>query len=481
VNDCVEGRLLQGVIVKVLKEVEPTPEQMPMILNSQAPIMIIRGAAGSGKTTTALLRLKQLVGEWTKRKERLGIAEPVKILVLTFNRTLRGYIKELAESQIDESSECELEISTFAKWAVGLLGNSNLINSVEREAKIRELCIGFTQPMSFLVEEAIYVMERLLPEKYETYIDINRRGRGKSPRMTKEDRDLLLRQVVYPYQQWKSDNGLRDWNDLALDLYYKQLNIKYDVILADECQDFSGNQMRALGKYCSEVSAQTYILDAAQRIYPKGYTWKEVGIEVNPNYAFNLGSNHRNTKQIARFARAIISDLEIEDDGALPDFDSCVREGELPKVIIGTFSEQLQWVMSYIDQNIDLDTESLAFLHPKGGGWFDAIRTALSRKGIDYEEFTKRSEWPTSDANVALCTMHSAKGLEFDNIIIIGLNQELTPHGMESDDTSLNNWRRLTAMAIGRAKNSVVVGYKSSEASTLVNYLDESTYEEIEL
>jgi DNA helicase IV len=79
--------------MKVLRSVDPTPEQLQVIMDPNPGFWLIRGAAGSGKTTTALLRLRFLARFWRERRVDLEIDDPVRILVLTFNRTLRGYVK----------------------------------------------------------------------------------------------------------------------------------------------------------------------------------------------------------------------------------------------------------------------------------------------------------------------------------------------------------------------------------------------------
>jgi superfamily I DNA/RNA helicase len=71
--------------------------------------------------------------------------------------------------------------------------------------------------------------------------------------------------------------------------------------------------------------------------------------------------------------------------------------------------------------------------------------------------------------------------LEFDHVILVGLNAEVTIHGQEDDDDSLLTLRRLLAMGIGRARESVILGYKPSEASRLVDYLDPKTYSAVDL
>ena len=78
---------------------------------------------------------------------------------------------------------------------------------------------------------------------------------------------------------------------------------------------------------------------------------------------------------------------------------------------------------------------------------------------------------------MALSTVHSAKGLEFDHVLLPGLNQEVTPHGDEEGDGTLDSLRRLVAMGIGRARNTVTLGYKPGEQSTLIDLIDPTTYD----
>lgn len=100
-----------------LSNVIPTPEQVTIFSRNRPGVEVIRGAAGSGKTTTALLKLRSAIAMFVARKRRLGILEPVQALVLTFNRTLQGYIGVLAKEQIAEygPTEISLEVSTICK------------------------------------------------------------------------------------------------------------------------------------------------------------------------------------------------------------------------------------------------------------------------------------------------------------------------------------------------------------------------------
>ena len=67
----------------------------------------------------------------------------------------------------------------------------------------------------------------------------------------------------------------------------------------------------------ADLNSVTFVMDAAQRIYPRHFTWKEVG--VNWSKIYTLKHNYRNTEQIAAFARTLVTGVPLEDDGELPD------------------------------------------------------------------------------------------------------------------------------------------------------------------
>jgi superfamily I DNA/RNA helicase len=465
--------------MRALADVRPTPEQLAIVSRNRPGTEVIRGAAGSGKTTTALLRLRSLIGMFVNRKKRQQVDEPVRVLVLTYNRTLRGYIEALARQQALETQGLDLEISPFAKWARGVLGNPSMLAGEDRDAKIRSLGRSIGLPSTFLVTEVDYVIGRFLPGRNQDYMAARRHGRGGAPRVDQAMRERILNEIVEPYQEWKEDKKVWDWNDLAVALSQKKLSPAYDIIIADETQDFSANEIRAINNQLEPVHSLTLVIDSAQRIYPRGFFWHEAGIVIRPENSRRLERNYRNTVEIARFAMPLIEGIPIDDDGTIPDFSKCENHGPTPIVLKGKFGGQVQFVVQYVRKNVDLKTESVAILHPLGGRWFDHTRTALRRARLDFVEITRQSDWPSGHENIALSTLHSAKGLEFDHVIIVGLNAEVMPHGGEEDDDRLAQLRRLLAMGIGRARKSVVLGYKPEDASRLIQYLDSSTYEEI--
>lgn len=465
--------------MRVLANVRPTAEQLPILQDYRPGFVLIRGAAGSGKTTSAVLRLRHVTGVWARQRDREGLETPVKVLVLTYNRTLRGYVEELVEQQI-EISRFELELSTFGRWAWEALGRPAVITGPRRAAKLWQLGFGLGYAQDFLADEVEYVLGRYLPEHLDEYhadphhAHYERRGRGPAPRVDRQQRERLMAEAIEPYRRWKTEHGFLDWADVAVQMAQRrpQLEELWDVVVVDEAQDFSANQIRGVKRHLGATHSTTFVLDAVQRVYPRGFGWPEVDVDLTHTY--RLGRNHRNTREIAAFALPLVQDLPLEDDGTLPDFESCEEHGETPIVVCGRFVRQMDWVIDRIQALPD--GESIALLHAKGGNWFDYARDRLCAAGIRFVDLQRREEWPRGPEQVGLSTLHSAKGLEFDHVVILGLAAEQMPHGPEENDTQLANHRRLVAMAIGRARKTVALTYKAGEESRVVDLLDPASY-----
>ncbi len=63
---------------------------------------------------------------------------------------------------------------------------------------------------------------------------------------------------------------------------------------------------------------------------------------------------------------------------------------------------------------------------------------------------------------LTLMTVHAAKGLEFSNVFIVGIEEELFPSSMCTTQSEIEEERRLLYVAITRAKNYCMLSYASS-------------------
>lgn len=466
--------------MRVLRRIRPTPEQMTVIRRIQSGTSLIRGAAGSGKTSTALTALRAATGTVVNQLRNEG-ALPAHVLVLTFNNSLKAYIAAVVrEEMADYAESARLYVLTFDKWAFDTLGINGPLDVRRCEIELGRLARPFPRDTNFVLDEVNYLLGRFPPADLDDYVARPRTGRGNSPQMDAEMRTRLLDEVVRPYIHWKQVNGIRDFHDVAVQMSQHNPTFLFDVVVVDEAQDFSANQLRAIMRHCASNATITIVTDTAQRIYPRGTSWAEAGVTISAQRSFRLTVNYRNTREIAELASAVAAGLPLDDDASLPDPESCDESGHPPVLLKGLYSEQVDWSLDRV-ADIDLENETVGFLHLKGGGYFNFLREKLRARGMAFCELQASREWPEDEANIGLCTFHSAKGLEFDHLFLIGLAQQDAAYGDELDDDRFEALRRLVAMGIGRARKTVVLGTKPSEALSLLDDIDEDLIEVIEL
>ncbi|MBB5417081.1 3'-5' exonuclease [Paraburkholderia atlantica] len=462
--------------MKKLTNVTPSPEQYTIIRRVRPGAEVIRGSAGSGKTTTAVLKLKLMILWFLARRQRTESDEPVRALVLTFNKTLRGYINELVAANVPDG-KVAVTVDTFGRWAYATLGSPNIDDGQHLEALVRIHAAEIGLAPDFLQDECEYVISRFHPSQLDEYLTCRRDGRGASPRVERGTREGILNKVILPYTDWKAKSGRIDWNDTAI-LLTEQSYYKYDIVIVDESQDFSANQLRAVMSQVADEHAVSFIIDTAQRIYARGFTWAEAGISIRPESSHRLSVNYRNTPPIARLASSLMQNVTLDDDGTAPSLLDPLEGAAIPVMLKGFFRDQVSWAIEYINTRVDLHKESVAFLHPKG--WFTYLKSRLSAAGLDFVEVTQKREWPESNVNIALCTLHSAKGLDFDHVFIIGIDQTGLPEGQfDLGDERFELACRLLSMAIARARIQVVLGFKPGEEPAILARLDRTAYEEI--
>ncbi len=77
---------------------------------------------------------------------------------------------------------------------------------------------------------------------------------------------------------------------------------------------------------------------------------------------------------------------------------------------------------------------------------------------------TDQDEWDEGEGQVALMTVHAAKGLEFDAVFVTGLEDGLFPHLFSMEDRGVEEERRLFHVAITRARKHLWFSHARTRA-----------------
>jgi DNA helicase-2/ATP-dependent DNA helicase PcrA len=103
-------------------------------------------------------------------------------------------------------------------------------------------------------------------------------------------------------------------------------------------------------------------------------------------------------------------------------------------------------------RSIDQVLASLAAFEKRGAG--RDLLQYLNRLALD----TREEEDGPAQSRVSLMTLHSAKGLEFRVVFMVGLEEDLLPHGgMQGELQNLEEERRLCYVGMTRAKEQLVL------------------------
>ena len=89
----------------------------------------------------------------------------------------------------------------------------------------------------------------------------------------------------------------------------------------------------------------------------------------------------------------------------------------------------------------------------------------------------KEEEDDMDSTGVSLLTIHSAKGLEYDTVFVVGLEERLFPHwrSIDAGDKALFEERRLMYVAMTRAERFLYLthaNYRKGEFSIRSRFVD---------
>ena len=250
---------------------------------------------------------------------------------------------------------------------------------------------------------------------------------------------------------------------------------QYHALLIDEAHDFEDAWLAMAVQMVSPTSNSLLVLyDDAQSIYQaqrRKFNFANVGIEARGRTSI-LRLNYRNTTEVLALAvqcasRLLQSETQppASDDGLpLVQPTSAGRHGPLPVLLQARHAqEEAQWLAERIAAALaeGVPAADIAVLC-RTRKLMRPIEAALRAQRVPLQTMGaqgfRRFDWQR--ATVKLLTLHSAKGLEFAQVYLAGLQ------ALPLDDESAEDALRLLYVGMTRATQVLVLSGHSGDGGT---------------
>jgi DNA helicase-2/ATP-dependent DNA helicase PcrA len=421
------------------------PDQFDLITRPSEGVLVIRGTAGSGKTTVALHRIAYLAYD-DPRIDGDGT------LVVVFSVALRSYVAHVLPSLGLDG----VRIVTYREWiaeqrrrhlpqmpnrtredTAGLIVRMKLHpflgaaleQQVQRVDRPRTAAQAIDDWASVLTQRALLgeTAARVAPgsfsaQELDRFVDANRRqidsvlaglsgSKDAGFELDPEDDALLMR-------AWQLRVGpLRD-------AFHRTLRLRHVAI--DEIQDFSPLEVQVLLGCMEEGAGVTMAGDTQQHVMEhSGFTsWQQFfdHLGVTGTEIETLRISYRSSDEIVRFATSVLGDLREDDEAPIT-----TRSG--PPVELFSFGDRgacvafLGDVLHALYQTERLASVALLSPSPEiSAAYYEALRRAdlPGLRRVTDQEFTFK-------AGIEVTEVAQVKGLEFDYVVLLEVDAHHYP------------------------------------------------------
>lgn len=466
-------------------------EQKKLITATPSGAMLVRGVAGSGKTTVAVHRAEFLLNNYC-------LDEADRVLLVTFNNTLVKYLRYLYDKVNVEAegaslfgpSKSQVDILTidtlFYKYYRQYFDGSRIELLYDNKKKyqvirncIAELAKKFPEVnlldprhATFLLDEIDWIRSSNYMELSE-YQSVDRLGR-QSLKQTEGPQRLRknseTRQAIYELmlafdarleEEGFIDSKLRDIQ--VLKQARESLEPVYSHIIVDESQDLTRVQLEFLMTLYKprEYSSLLFVTDTAQSIYPhswlvRGRSFTSIGLDLTGKGNI-LSKNYRTTTQIAQAAYSLIEEnTDIVEDEYYVEPALLDKQGQYPVYKhLTSEKEEADYVAQEINGLLERYKPGEIIVIARMYRQLEMVESKLEEQGM-FCKLLKGKEAGFDDDCIKLLTMHSIKGLEFKVVFIVGLNDSAIPYSsykeMDEDMQEITE-RKLLYVGMTRASD----------------------------
>ncbi|MBW2570457.1 MAG: ATP-dependent helicase [Deltaproteobacteria bacterium] len=449
------------------------PSQQKLVERNWNGSVRVLGGAGTGKTVAAMHRAKWLVQNvFTNEKDR--------ILFTTFTRNLAADIQENLSKICSREMMRRIEVVNLDRWVSGILKKNGYDYKIDYGYRTEPLWnkaldlvpneLDFD--LSFYREEWERVIQPQAITSVEDYMKASRVGRG--VRLNRKARKAAWT-VFEEYRALLNEHGLKESNDAMRDakllLERKKEILPYKAIIVDEAQDMGIQAFKLIRQMIPEEKKNDLFIvgDAHQRIYRHKVVLSQCGINIRGR-GRKLRINYRTTDETRKWAIGLLKGVKVDDlDGGTDDQKGykALLHGIMPDVRhFNNFQEEVSFIAEYI-RKIKNETGSIkeVCLVARTNNLLKQYESAISAKGFEIYLVRRSEAEDRTSPGLRLATMHRVKGLEFDRVIIAGVNEGVVPfEGAQSysSDTVVKREseiqeRALLYVSATRAKKEVVV------------------------
>ena len=457
------------------------PSQRRLVqMQANGPVRVL-GGAGTGKTVVAMHRAKFLA-------EQVFNQPGDKILFTTYTRNLAEDINANLAKICSVEVKRRIRVVNLDAWVSECLKQHGydyrLLASLEQaKAYWQEAMLVAPDELglspSFYEQEWAHVIQANGISQEAVYLRASRLGRGQ--RLSRKQRQAIW-PVFEEYRSILNRHHTKEFIDATRDarvlLENRTAHTEYRAVIVDEAQDMSAEAFRLIRQIVPPVTGRQNDLfivgDAHQRIYAHRVVLSHCGIDIRGR-SRKLRLNYRTTDEIRKWAVAILDDCDIDDiDGGQDDnkgFRSLLH-GDYPEIQKqATFEGEIEIIAERIQQ---LEKEHIPLsaicVVARTQSLLEQYESALQAKGIDYLRIQHQVSDDSTKPGLRTATMHRVKGLEFDVMIIAGMNEGVIPLAnavadADSDYAQIEvetKERSLLYVAATRAKNHVLLSCSAS-------------------
>ena len=391
----------------------------------------VTGGAGTGKTVVAVHRAKALAAQLDDRSGK-------PILFTTFTRNLAQAI-ELDVRALGGAELLDVvEVANIDRISFRIVQEAE--GSQPRRASNHDVRQAWTDVVDergldftpeFLNNEWEQVILANGCRSRDEYLQVARTGRGIP--LDRRSRAKVWK-AVETFTQYLADSGMRTYLQLAAAAtgYVQARSVKpYRHVVVDEAQDLHETQWRLIRALVDEGPNDLFLVgDSHQRIYDRRSSLSSVGIDIRGR-SKKLKINYRTTHEIMRWSMRLLGDGSFDDlddgvdDASFAGYYSYLQ-GPEPEMSGHNATSELndalaaqvaQWIADGVpDESIGVAS--------RVDSSFDAIERALKGAGVQCTLLGR--DLPIGDG-VRMGTMHRMKGLEFQRVAVVDVDDLTMP------------------------------------------------------